>query len=155
MRLRAPVFIFLAGLLLSATIGPAQQTPPANRGQASVLDFEKARLHALTGGDLPALGEMMTADCTYVHSNGRVQSKREFLDALAGGAMRYQVFRWIGPPAVRLYGASFAVLTGKAHLEVTLRTAGELKFDVLYTAAYTVTDTGWKLASYQSTEAPK
>ncbi|MBI3884328.1 MAG: nuclear transport factor 2 family protein [Opitutae bacterium] len=155
-----PRRIFFSALVLglfalALPAGRAQPTSMADRLKASVIRIEETRLYALTTANTPALEEMMTADCTYVHSNGLVQSKKQFFAALGTGALSYQVFRWTEPPTVRLYGGDFAILAGKAHLEVASKAAGEAKFDVLYTAVYTVVDAEWKLASYQSTVAAK
>lgn len=147
------VVLGLSALPLPAAC--AQQISMGDRMKASVIRIEETRLYALTSASTPALEEMMTADCTYVHSNGRAQSKREFIGALSSGALSYQVFRWMEPPVVRLYGGDFAILSAKAHIEATSKSAGETKFDVLYTAVYTVVDAEWKLASYQSTVAAK
>ena len=76
---------------------------------------------------------------------------KEFLAALSTGALSYQIFRWMEPPVVRLYGGDFAILSARAHIEATAKVGGEAKFDVLYTAVYVVKDAEWKLASYQST----
>ena len=155
---RARLFFLLIGSLLLGLALPAtraQQSSMADRMKASVVRTEETRLYALTSGTIPALHEMMTADFAYVHSNGRAQTKAEFLAALTSGALRYQVFQWTEPPAVRLYGGDVAVLSGRAHIEATTKATGETKFDVLYTAVYVVVDAEWKLASYQSTVAAK
>lgn len=155
MKLRALSLVVLAAFTLALSPARAQQSSMADRLKASIIRVEETRLYAVTSANTPALEEMMTADCTYVHSNGTAQTKREFITALASGALRYQVFRWVEPPTVRLYGGDFAILSAKAHLEVTAKAAGEAKFDVLYTAVYTVVGAEWKLASYQSTVAVK
>jgi ketosteroid isomerase-like protein len=155
MKLHAITFVVLAALACVLPTARAQQISMGDRMKASVIRIEETRLYALTSASTPALEEMMTADCTYVHSNGRAQTKREFIGALSSGALSYQVFRWTEPPVVRLYGGDFAILTAKAHIEATMKTVGEAKFDVLYTAVFTIVDAEWKLASYQSTVAAK
>ena len=157
MKRARPIFLLLGALLLGCALpaARAQQASMADRMKASVMRAEETRLYALTSGTISALHEMMTPDCTYVHSNGRAQTKAEFLAALTSGALRYQVFQWTEPPAVRLYGGDVAVLSGRAHIEATTKATGETKFDVLYTAVYVVVDAEWKLASYQSTVAAK
>ena len=145
-------------LLFSFALLPtlrAQQISMADRMKASVIRIEETRLYAVTSVSTPALEEMMTADCTYVHSNGLAQSKKQFIAALSSGALSYQIFRWVEPPVVRLYGGDFAILSAKAHVEATSKASGETKFDVLYTAVYTVVDAEWKLVSYHSTVAAK
>lgn len=157
MKLRRFTWSVLVFGLLALALPPAraQQTSMADRMKASVVRAEETRLYALTSGTVPALHEMMTADCTYVHSNGRAQTKAEFLAALTSGALSYQVFQWTQPATVRLYGGDFAVLSARAHIEATSKATGAVKFDVLYTAVYVVVDSEWKLASYHSTAAAK
>ena len=155
MDLRPAILAALAVLVLALPPARAQQVSMADRLKASVIRVEETRLYAVTSANIPALEEMMTADCAYVHSNGTAQTKQEFLTALASGALRYQVFRWMEPPTVRLYAGDFAILTAKAHIEATSKAAGAAKFDVLYTAVYVGKDSEWRLASYQSTAAAK
>ena len=157
MKRARPSFLLLGALLLGCGLpaARAQQASMADRMKASVMRAEETRIYALTSGTIPALHEMMTPDCTYVHSNGRAQTKAEFLAALTSGALSYQVFQWTEAPAVRLYGGDVAVLSGRAHIEATTKATGETKFDVLYTAVSVVVDAEWTLASYQSTVAAK
>ncbi len=154
MKLRALIVVLTASTL-ALPAARTQQITMADRMKASVIRIEETRLYALTSANTPALEEMMTADCTYVHSTGGAQSKREFLGTLSSGVLSYQIFRWVEPPVVRLYGGDFAILSAKAHIEATSKSMGEAKFDVLYTAVYIVKDSEWKLASYQSTVAAK
>ena len=157
MKRARPIFLLLGAVLLgcASPAARAQQASMADRMKASVVRAEETRIYALTSGTIPALHEMMTADCAYVHSNGRAQTKAEFLAALTSGALSYQVFQWTQPATVRLYGGDFAVLSGRAHIEATTKATGVVKFDVLYTAVYVVVDAEWKLASYHSTAAAK
>ena len=157
MKRARPSFLLLGALLLgcASPVARAQQASMADRMKASVVRAEETRIYALTSGTIPALHEMMTADCVYVHSNGRAQTKAEFLAALTSGALSYQVFQWTQPATVRLYGGDVAVLSGRAHIEATTKATGVVKFNVLYTAVYVVVDAEWKLASYHSTAAAK
>lgn len=153
---RLTLSVFVLGLFaLALPALRAQQISMSDRMKASAIRIEETRLYALTSASTPALEEMMTADCVYVHSNGLAQSKKQFIAALSSGALSYQIFRWVEPPVVRLYGGDFAILSAKAHVEATSKAAGGTKFDVLYTAVYTVVDAEWKLVSYQSTVAAK
>lgn len=146
-----PVLLFMA-LPFPARAGD----PPATGGvQAEVLRMEQARIAAVLAADVPALDGMMTADCRYVHSTGRVETKPEFLAAFANGTRHYAIFRWLQPPTVRIYGARTAILTAPAHLEVVPKGAPPISLDAVYTAVYVLVGEQWQLASYHSTGRPK
>ena len=153
MRIR---WLLLAVLLRAPFVATrAEEAPAVDPAQAEVLRVEQARITAVTTGNVAVLEGMMTADCSYVHSTGRLETRQAFLAAFADGARRYNVFRWLQPPTVRFYNTKTAVLTAPAHLEVVLKTGGTVGLDVLYTAVYVAAEAQWKLASYQSTATGK
>jgi hypothetical protein len=72
-----------------------------------LLALEDRRCHAITDGDLAALGDLLGDDLVHVHMNGRAQDKREYLAQLAGNP-RVTTRRDL---TVRVYGGT-AVMTG-------------------------------------------
>lgn len=137
------------GLCLALSVAALAAEPPA-----AVLQADEARVRAMIAADIAALDALLTRDCVYVHSNGSVQTKRALLAALQTGGMRYAAIRYAAPPEIRVYGPDAAVLTGTTHLEVKLADGRTLKPTLLVTAIYVRQDGQWRLASYQSTNAP-
>ena len=163
--------LFALAALLAFASGVTAQTPPAARATDApatayaadstdtaaafaIRQIDAARLDAMTANDLAALDALLAADCLYVHSNGVVQTKREFLRALEIGDMRYVAIRYVAPPEVRIYGNDTAILTGTTRTDVHVRDAGTLHLQLRFTATYVRIDGRWQLASYQSTSAP-
>lgn len=143
-----------AALLLAAVpAARAQSATVADGLKAAVLRADELRLYATTEGNLAVLENLLTPDCLYVHSNGRTQTRKEFLAALASGELKYHSIRYQSSH-VRLYGSETAVLTGQAQIEAENK-SGRVQLNLLFTAIYVARDMQWKLASYQSTTAPK
>ena len=80
MNLPALALAFLVAL----PAGPAP-TPPGSRA----LEAQDARFSAMVAGDVARLSEMLDDSVTYHHSNGAVETKTQFLDAIRTGALRY------------------------------------------------------------------
>ena len=144
--LRLPVL--LLAFLLAGPFGRA-----ADAAVEAVRRVDAARVDAMVAGDTTALAGYMTDDCLYVHSNGNAQTKAEFLAMLSSGEFKYLSARY-GAIRLRAYGGHTAVVTGRSALEVETK-AGRRQLDLLFTAVYVDVEGGWKLASYQSTPAPK
>ena len=133
----------------------AARVSPADTMKAAVLRCDEARAYATVAANTLALEDQLTDDCLYSHSNGLIQTKKEFISALASGDVHYDVLRYLSVPTVRLYGGETAILNGRSHLEVRVKAGNTVKIDIMYTAVYVIVDAQWKLASYQSTAAPK
>jgi len=145
----------LAGAL-ALLLPPAASAQPATRADAlklAVFRADELRLHAMERADADTLDALLTPDCRYVHSNGRVQTKPEFLGAFRSGAQRYHSLRYLAAPTVRLLGTGGAVLTGTMVIEVPAPDGGSRRLTLLVTALYAVVHERWQLASYQSTLA--
>lgn len=61
---------------------------PAARLSA-ITEADSARLTAMATGDLETLDRLLTDDCMYVHSNGSVDTKAQYLDKLRDGTYGY------------------------------------------------------------------
>src|SRR3546814_4859729 len=68
---------------------------------ASVLAVEDARFDAMTNNDVDALQLLLADDLHYVHSNGVVEGKAEFLRKITSGERRFRSFRGVARNARR------------------------------------------------------
>ena len=112
------------------------------------------RFEAMVGRDLAALGELLADELTYAHSNGKVETKAEFLAALESGALQYLEIASAGESAIRRYGGgTIGVITGPARVRVRI---GEREGEVtlVYTSVYVHRDGRWQLAAWHSSAAP-
>jgi ketosteroid isomerase-like protein len=116
--------------------------------RVSVRDVERMRFHAMVQNDLKSLAPLLSEDLVYVHTDGAVESKAEFLQRLRSGALRY---RSIEPTDVRVrtFGST-AIVTGRSQMAVTIAGA-DREFAIRYTAVYVVRGDRWQLVSWQST----
>jgi uncharacterized protein DUF4440 len=126
-----------------------QEAPTTPR--ETLLAVNAARFTAMVRMDFPALDTLLAPELTYVHTDGALESKAEFLTTLRAGRLRYQS---IAPDDLqaRLYG-DMGVVTGKSRMEVK---AGQelLRFGIRFTALYRRRGTGWVLVAWQATRLP-
>ena len=55
-----------------------------------VKALEKKRFEVTVAGDYAALEKLLAADLIYVHSNGKVDNEKTFLESLTSGASKYK-----------------------------------------------------------------
>lgn len=90
--MRIPILIVglitvgLGVLYYSPAVSPAAASEP---GVSGVLQADHARLSAMMAGDGAALGRVLSEELTFVHSDGRVESKAEYVKNLMAGDTAY------------------------------------------------------------------
>jgi hypothetical protein len=149
MRL-ALCFLFLLFSLTVASSGLVAQQPAA-LGREALLASNSARFTAMVRDDLPSLDTLLAPELTYIHSDGALESKAQFLATLKTGQLRYQAIEPTDLKA-RLYG-DVGVVTGRSRMRV--RVGSELlRFGIRFTAIYRRTATSWVLVAWQATRLP-
>ena len=104
-----------------------------NADSLDVLELEDLRFRAMEANHLQPLIELLAEDLHYVHANGLVEDKAEFLRKLHSGERRYRRFHAVARHVHREGGFTFVF--GEADVEVD-RTAGPLHNKLTYTAVY-------------------
>ena len=94
--------------------------------------------------DKAALERLLTADLGYAHSNGRLESKQEYINAVTGGPARYESMEY-QDVAVRVMGGT-AVLTALIDVKIVNRD----KFRVRSLQVFLRQDGRWQLTAHQS-----
>lgn len=56
----------------------------------AAVALEKSRLQAMLAGDVAALRQLISPDCSYVHTTGRLDTGQSYLDNLAHGGFHYE-----------------------------------------------------------------
>jgi ketosteroid isomerase-like protein len=102
------------------TIDPALQ---------EVYELEDRRFRAMASNDVEALNDLLANDLHYVHANGMVEDKAEFIRKITSGERLYRHF------VATSREGGFTFVFGEADVEVD-RTAGHLKNKLTYTAIY-------------------
>jgi hypothetical protein len=113
---------------------------------------DQQRIAATVSGDSANLGLVLSDELNYLHSDGRVQNKAQFIAAVSGNTTKYLSveprdlsLRSIMPGAVSMIG--------RAHLVVMAGTARR-EFDLLFLAIWRDEAGHWRLLLYQSTQLP-
>lgn len=117
----------------------------------SLLAAEEARRLAMLAGDVGVLGSLLSSTLAYTHSTGVTDSKHDYLQMLASGALRYETLEFVAPQA-RLLGTAGLV---SAVMRATLL-KGEVRREVAssYLAVWEHTAMGWVLQAVQATALP-
>lgn len=100
---------------------------------SSILGLEDRRFQAMTAGDLATLDQLIADDLRFVHSNGTVEDKHEFLRKLRAGERRYLGYRALAREVRQEGGFSFVF--GEADAEIE-RPGGAIRTRMTYTAIY-------------------
>lgn len=105
----------------------------------------------MLAADVPALGTLLSDTLAYTHSTGVTDSKQNYLQLLASGALRYDTLEFAAPQA-RLMGTAGLV---SAVMYATVR-KGELRRDIAssYLAVWEHSAAGWVLQAVQATALP-
>jgi hypothetical protein len=77
--------IYHLSCLIACGVQPARAEPAV----ISVLRADKARLAAMMAGDGDALGRLMSDQLRFVHSDGRVESKTDYVKNMMAGDTAY------------------------------------------------------------------
>ncbi|AKJ69228.1 hypothetical protein PATSB16_34950 [Pandoraea thiooxydans] len=114
----------------------------------TVRALESARYAAMIEGDVEQLDAMLYDDLLYVHSNGKRETKEQFLGALSAGRRRYHDIE-IQTQELREFGDTVLV-TGKLRIELESAT-GPLSSLMTYIAVHVLQKNQWQLISWQAT----
>ena len=100
-------------------------------------------------GDGPSLDALLADNVSYVHTNGKRETKRQFIDGITAGRRRYRQIE-VQSQDVLPVGRETCVVTGRALIEMEA-TNGALLFPIAYTAIHTQEDGQWRLIAWQAT----
>ena len=147
MQLMKPILLALA-LLACTSLAPAQENKSINSAEAAVLNAELNWETALTKADVGALQNLYDDTLVYTHSNGKVDSKASYIDAIRSGATKYESMKR-DDIKVNVYGEA-AVVT--CHWEVHIASRGnKIDMNARYLHVYVRHKDGWKLVAHEST----
>jgi hypothetical protein len=142
-----PHAMMLTAVLLAAPCGGLLGQAPS--AEQAVRQAEDRRIKATIEDDFATLEAVLADDLTYGHSNGVVDSKASYLEALRSGKTKYlSIDR--APSVVRIYGET-AIVTGTATVGLRSQPA---PFTLRYTLAYVMRDGQWRMVAWQSTRLP-
>ncbi len=149
MRCLLGCLLFSLGLTVPSA-GLVAQAPDA-LGREALLASNAARFTAMVRADFRGLDTLLAPELIYVHSDGVVESKAEYLARLRTGRLRYQAIEPDDLEA-RVYGGA-GLVTGRSRMQVK---AGPklLRFSIRFTSVYRRGRGGWVLVAWQATRLP-
>ncbi|REG60916.1 uncharacterized protein DUF4440 [Paraburkholderia sp. BL6669N2] len=115
----------------------------------AVRELERERFRAMVDGDGPSLDALLADNVSYVHTNGKRETKRQFIDGITTGRRRYRQIE-IQSQEVLPVGREICVVTGRALIEMEANN-GALLFPIAYTAIHMQEDGRWRLIAWQAT----
>lgn len=120
---------------------------------AAVQRADAARVKATIAGDAARLGELLADDLIYGHNDGRVQTKAEFISAVASNQVKYEAFDYEDAKWTET-APHVVTMTGLVHLKVS-RGATRVEFVLRVLAVWREDDGQWRLHAYQSARLPE
>jgi len=117
----------------------------------SLRTAEAARFKANVDADPKVLGQVLDDDLEYVHSNGELNSKKEFIESLVSGKRDY-VATTFEIQGIRIMG-DVAIIRGTA--KVTVGENGQSRdLDLGYTDIWVWKDKRWQMTAWRSARMP-
>ncbi|HEX3379172.1 hypothetical protein OKW43_003120 [Paraburkholderia sp. WC7.3g] len=115
----------------------------------AIRGLERERFRAMVDGDGQSLDTLLADNVSYVHTNGKRETKRQFIDGIIAGRRRYRQIE-VQSQDVLPAGRETYVVTGRALIEMEANN-GALLFPIAYTAIHTHEDGQWRLIAWQAT----
>ena len=125
---------------------PAQ---PIDTPIETIRELERDRFRAMVDGDGELLDALLAENASYVHTNGKRETKRQFIDAITAGRRRYRQIE-IQSQELMPGGRDTWIVYGRALLEMESKN-GALLFPIAYTAIHIQVDGQWQLLAMQAT----
>jgi hypothetical protein len=145
-----------AGEARGGTAGAAARAgdlPPAviTRRVAEIGALERRRFAAMIAVDRAVLDELLAERLRYCHSDGRCETKPQFLEALESGRLRYRSIEVLELEP-KVVGTAM-VVQGRLGLQVESQ-GQPAQFRIGFTDVYEPTPSGWQMVAWQSTRLP-
>ena len=118
---------------------------------SAILQSELQRFRAQVEQDAVALQSLLHDDLYYLHSNGLIESKSDFITSATSGKITYQEMMPV-ESTLRRFGKT-AVITGLV-LVRGLYQGQSFDIGLYYTSIYRKERGRWQLLSWQSTRKP-
>lgn len=109
-----------------------------------ILRLEEQRFAAQVAKGYDFLDKIFSDDLVYIHSNGVVHNKEEYIQSIKNGKSAYNKID-IDKEDVRVYNKNTAVINGKIYISFPT-----IRAHLIYTVVYIKKNKDWKVVSWQS-----
>ena len=116
-----------------------------------ILALERQRAEAMVREDVGTLGRLLADDLSYIHSDGRTDTKESFLGLIAGPAIRYVAVDFSNQEVIGCGDA--AVVRGIARMRLVRDPEGQQDYRVLFLDVWARRDGRWQMVGWQATRA--
>lgn len=150
MRTLRAILLMMTVMMIVITLllpSPARAATPEEEIRAA----DARRIAAVVQGDVTTLAALLTEDLTYTHSNGKLETREQFLAGISAGTLDYKSIE-PSDVQVRVYGGS-AVMTGRAAVKV-MAEGKDRALAMRFTSVWVRSEGGWRMAAWQSTSLP-
>ena len=116
----------------------------------AIRGLERDRFRAMVDGNGPLLDSLLSETVSYVHTNGKRETKRQFIDGITAGRRRYRQIEIQSQEVLPVGRETCVIVTGRALIEMEANN-GALLFPIAYTALHAQEDGQWRLVAWQAT----
>lgn len=134
-------------VLLVISISASAQT----KVEKEILDLSKKKFQWMTRPQLDSLTAVLDDQMIFVHSNGWTENKKEFIDDIKSGKLKYTQIE-VQEASIRMFDKT-AVIIGKGKFQVILE-GNPLDINLYYTEVYVYKRKKWLLASRHANRLP-
>jgi hypothetical protein len=111
--------------------------------------LERDRFRAMVDGDISLLNLLLSDNASFIHTNGKRETKQQFIDAILAGHRRYRQIE-VQSQDVLPVGSETCVVTGRALFEMEANN-GALLYPIAYTAIQAQEGGQWRLVAWHAT----
>ncbi|HTI16264.1 MAG TPA: nuclear transport factor 2 family protein [Trinickia sp.] len=115
----------------------------------AIRGLEQERFRAMVDGDVSLLYQLLSDNASFIHTNGKRETKQQFIDAISGGHRRYRQIE-VQSQDVLPVGRETCLVTGRALFEMEAN-HGALLYPIAYTAIQAQESGLWRLLAWQAT----
>ncbi len=116
----------------------------------AIRGLERERFRAMVDANVEDLDQLVSDVVSFVHTNGKRETKRQFIDAILSGHRRYRQIE-IQSQDVLSFGREICLVTGRALIEMEANN-GALLYPIAYTSVHAQEQDGqWRLVAWQAT----
>jgi ketosteroid isomerase-like protein len=145
------IYPLLALVLIACSLPPVLAGGPKIASD-ELLTIESDRFRLAVAGDLTGLERRLADDLSYCHSNGKCETKAEYLANLRSGSTKYRNIELVGA-RVRRFG-DIAVLNGRIRIDAEMAGAQVNGAQMVYTDVYRRERGRWRLIAWHSSRLP-
>jgi hypothetical protein len=116
----------------------------------AIRGLERDRFRAMVDGNGSLLDSLLSENVSYVHTNGKRETKRQFIDGITAGRRRYRQIEIQSQEVLPVGRETCVIVTGRALIEMEANN-GALLFPIAYTAIHAQVDGQWRLVAWQAT----